>query len=185
VPGHPAIPVIIALTAALVAAVTDVWKFKVYNALTLPLLLSGLLYNGLQGALTYSLLGILFGFAALIALYVIGGMGAGDVKLMTAVGAWLGMPLTFYVFIASSLAAGLYAVLLMVMTRKVGETLFNLRILWLRLGSIGRYLASDDQVEQEVLRSDRRRRIIPFAAMVAIGIITTLLWFWFGGNQLP
>ena len=34
----PAVPIIIVLCAALVAAVTDVWKFKVYNALTLPLL---------------------------------------------------------------------------------------------------------------------------------------------------
>src|SRR5262249_34959012 len=139
-------PIAIALTAALIAAVTDIWKFKVYNALTLPLLVSGLLYQALYGSLVNGMMGILFGFAALIALYVIGGMGAGDVKLMAALGAWLGFPLTFYVFIASSLAAGLYAILLMVATGKVGETMVNLHILWLRLASIGRYLASDDRV---------------------------------------
>jgi prepilin peptidase CpaA len=87
------------------------------------------------------------------------------------------MPLTFYVFIASSLAAGIYSLLLVVLTGKVGETVVNLHIVWLRLSSIGRYLAADDRVEKEVLRSDRRRRIIPFAAMVAIGIVATLLWF--------
>ncbi len=174
--GSPAIPIVIALTAALVAAVTDVWKFKVYNALTIPLLVSGLLYHGFRAELSDSLVGILFGFAALIALYLVGGMGAGDVKLMAAIGAWLGWPLTFYVFIASSLAAGVYAVLLVVMTGKVGETMVNLHIVWLRLSSIGRYLASDDRVEKEVLRSDRRQRIIPFAAMVAIGIVATLIW---------
>jgi prepilin peptidase CpaA len=172
-----AMPIVVALIAASIAAVTDIWKFKVYNALTLPLLASGLLYHGLHADLLNSLLGILFGFAALIALYVIGGMGAGDVKLMAALGAWLGFPLTFYVFIASSLAAGVYAILLMVATGKVGETIVNLHILWLRLASIGRYLGSDDRVEAEVRRSDRRRRIIPFAAMVAIGIVATVLWF--------
>jgi prepilin peptidase CpaA len=170
-------PIIIALIAALIAAVTDIWKFKVYNALTLPLLVSGLLYQGLYGSLVNGMMGILFGFAALIALYVIGGMGAGDVKLMAALGAWLGFPLTFYVFIASSLAAGLYAIFLMIATGKVGETVVNLHILWLRLASIGRYLASDDRVEAEVKRTDRRRRIIPFAAMVAIGIVATVVWF--------
>ena len=87
------------------------------------------------------------------------------------------MPLTFYVFIASSLAAGIYSLLLVVLTGKVGETVVNLHIIWLRLSSIGRYLAADDRVETEVLRTDRRRRIIPFAAMVAIGIVATLLWF--------
>jgi prepilin peptidase CpaA len=173
----PAVPIVIVLFAALVAAVTDIWKFKVYNALTLPLLVSGLLYHGFRGDLTDSLVGILFGFASLITLYLVGGMGAGDVKLMAGVGAWLGMPLTFYVFIASSLAAGIYSLLLVVLTGKVGETVVNLHIVWLRLSSIGRYLAADDRVEKEVLRTDRRRRIIPFAAMVAIGIVATLLWF--------
>jgi prepilin peptidase CpaA len=173
----PAVPIMIVLLAAFVAAVTDIWKFKVYNALTVPLLVSGLLYHGFRDELTDSLVGILFGFAALITLYLVGGMGAGDVKLMAGVGAWLGMPLTFYVFIASSLAAGIYSLLLVVLTGKVGETVVNLHIVWLRLSSIGRYLAADDRVEKEVLRSDRRRRIIPFAAMVAIGIVATLLWF--------
>jgi prepilin peptidase CpaA len=175
--ASPAVPIVIAVTAALIAAVTDIWKFKVYNALTLPLLASGILYHGWYANLGNSLLGVLFGFGALIALHVIGGMGAGDVKLMAALGAWLGMPLTFYVFVASSLAAGAYATGLVVWTGRVGETVVNLHILWLRLASVGRYLGSDDRVESEVRRSDRRHRIIPFGAMVAIGIVITLLWF--------
>jgi prepilin peptidase CpaA len=175
------VPIVIALTASLIAAITDVWKFKVYNMLTLPLLVAGVLYHAMRADLGNSLLGVLFGFGSLIALHIIGGMGAGDVKLMAALGAWLGMPLTFYVFIASSLAAGVYAVILMVVTGKVGETIQNLHILWMRLMSIGRYLGADDQVEKEVRRADRRRRIIPFAAMVLVGILGTLLWF---GNEL-
>ena len=174
--GQTAVPVIVVLVAALVAAATDIWKFKVYNALTLPLLVSGLLYHAFRAELADSLLGVLFGFASLIVLYIIGGMGAGDVKLMAAVGAWLGMPLTFYVFIASSLAAGVYSIGLVVWTGQVGETAVNLQILWLRLASVGRYLGSDDKVESEVRRSDRRKRIIPFAAMVAIGLVATLIW---------
>jgi prepilin peptidase CpaA len=174
--GETAVPVIVVLVAAIVAAATDIWKFKVYNVLTLPLLVSGLLYHAFRAELADSLLGVLFGFAALIVLYIIGGMGAGDVKLMAAVGAWLGMPLTFYVFIASSLAAGVYSIGLVVWTGRVGETAVNLQILWLRLASVGRYLGSDDKVESEVRRSDRRKRIIPFAAMVAIGIVATLIW---------
>ena len=174
--GPTAVPVIVVLVAAFVAAATDIWKFKVYNALTLPLLVSGLLYHAFRAELADSLLGVLFGFASLIVLYIIGGMGAGDVKLMAAVGAWLGMPLTFYVFIASSLAAGVYSIGLVVWTGQVGETAVNLQILWLRLASVGRFLGSDDMVESEVRRSDRRKRIIPFAAMVAIGLVATLIW---------
>jgi prepilin peptidase CpaA len=118
----------------------------------------------------------MFGFAALFVLYILGGMGAGDVKLMAGIGAWLGMPLTFYVFIASSLAAGLYAAGLVVWTGRVAETVVNLQILWLRLASVGRFLGADDKVEVEVSRTDRRKRIIPFAAMVAVGLVATLIW---------
>ena len=39
-------PVYVVLAASVLAALTDVWKFKVHNYLTLPLLVSGLLYHG-------------------------------------------------------------------------------------------------------------------------------------------
>ena len=94
---------------------------------------------------------------------------------MAAVGAWLGMPLTFYVFIASSLAAGTYAVALLVLGRNLGEAWVNLQILWLRLATISRYLGTEDRLEDEIIRSDRRRRVIPFGAMIAVGLITVLI----------
>jgi prepilin peptidase CpaA len=172
------VPLSIVLAAALIAAVTDVWKFKVYNTLTLPLMASGLIYQfsvgGLNG-LSQGVLGVLFGFFALIFFYVMGGMGAGDVKLLSALGAWLGMPLTFYIFIASSLLGGIYAVLLLVLGGSLGETWVNLQILWFRILSVSRYLGSDDRLERETKRPDRRKRCVPFAAMVAMG---TSMTYW-------
>ena len=112
------VPLVVVIVATLMAAVTDIRRFKVYNILTVPLLLSGLIFHaateGLVGV-SGSLLGALVGFAALVVVYVMGGMGAGDVKLMAGVGAWLGLPLTFYVLIASCLAAGVFAVGLLVL----------------------------------------------------------------------
>jgi prepilin peptidase CpaA len=180
VPAITPLPAAVVLIAALIAAVTDVWKFKVYNALTLPLLVSGLLYHGITGGLTAlggSSLGMLFGFGILLLFYAMGAMGSGDVKLMAAIGAWLGMPLTFYVFIASSLAGGVYAVGLLVLAGGIGETLIHMQILWLRMSAFGRHLSCDDRIEVEVKRDDRRRRLIPFAAMVAIGVVATYVWF--------
>ncbi len=43
------VPIALILMAALVAGVTDVWKFKVYNLLTFPLAASGLLYHAING----------------------------------------------------------------------------------------------------------------------------------------
>ena len=103
------VPIALVLVAALVAAVTDVWKFKVYNVLTFPLLASGLLYHAIYGGtagLAGSIVGALVGFALMIMLYTMGGMGAGDVKFVTALGAWLGLPLTLYVVMAGCIATG-------------------------------------------------------------------------------
>jgi prepilin peptidase CpaA len=173
------IPVGVVLTAALIAAVTDLWKFKVYNALTLPMLASGLIYHGLSGgsdALGSSLLGMLFGFASLVVVYAQGGMGAGDVKLMAAVGAWLGMPLTFYVFIASALAGGVYVLGLLLVVGGLNDVIVNFQILLLRLAAVGRHLGQNDRIETAAQRSERRKRLVPFAAMIAVGIVATLFW---------
>ncbi len=175
------VPLLVVIVATMVAAVTDIRRFKVYNLLTVPLLLSGLIFHaateGLAGV-SGSLLGALFGFGSLLMIYVMGGMGAGDVKLMAGVGAWLGLPLTFYVLIASSLAAGVFAVGLLVVSRSVSETWLNLQILAFRLSTLGRHLGSEDRLETEMKRADHRRRLIPFAAMVALGVVATYLWIY-------
>lgn len=54
--------------------------------------------------------------------------------------------------------------------------MINMHIQWLRLTAFSRYLGSDDRVEDEVKRDDRRLRLIPYAAMVAVGVIATFIW---------
>ena len=174
------IPVTVVLIAVLVAAATDLYRYKLYNVLTLPLLLSGLVYHGIDRGipgLCESLLGALLGFGVLIVFHLMGGVGGGDVKLMAAIGAWLLVPLTFGIFLASSLAAGVYALVLLVAFGRMRKTLVNLQIGWLRFKALGRQLAADEQVEEAVKDPDRRQRVIPFAAMVAVGLLALLVWF--------
>jgi prepilin peptidase CpaA len=177
------LPVYVVLAASLVAAVTDLWTFKVYNLLTLPLLVSGLLYHagvgGLAGVAT-GLLGVLFGFGILFVFYLMGGMAAGDVKLLAAIGAWLGMPLTFHLFLASALAAGGYAVALILLYDRGRDTWVNLQLIWYRVKILGRYFAAEDRLETVLLGPGYRRRVVPFAAMVALGYIGLLIFSWAG-----
>ena len=172
------IPASIVLLASLAAAVMDVWKFKIYNALTVPLLVTGLGYHFVAGGISglqESLMGLLFGFAVLIVLYSMGGMGAGDVKLMAAVGAWLCMPLTFYVFTLGALIAGAYAAVLILCAGTLRETWLELQVIVSRIMAFGQYLGADVRLEAEMKRPDRRQRLVPFGAMLAIGLATILI----------
>jgi prepilin peptidase CpaA len=172
-------PAVVVVVSALIAACTDIRKFKVYNLLTYPLLLSGLAHHGLANGwsgFAASFLGALFGFAVLFVFYLMGGMGAGDVKLMAGIGAWLGLPLTYYVFLVSAIAAGLYSIVLILAQRDYRNTWVNLKILGYRYLAVTRHLAAEDQVEEALNSPTRRRQCIPFAAMVALGILCTLGW---------
>jgi prepilin peptidase CpaA len=175
------IPVAVVLTAALVATVTDLWCYKLYNVFTLPLLVSGIVYHSLTPSppalgLGGSLLGFAFGFGVLLVFHLLGGVGGGDLKFMAAVGAWLGLPLTFDVFLASSLAAGLYALVIIVARGRLRETWLNLQLAWLRFKILGQHLAAEDRVEIVVQDPDRRWRVVPFGGMVALGLLGLLIW---------
>src|SRR5512139_4098257 len=82
----------------IVAAVIDGWKLKVPNWLTFPMILLGWVVSfALFG---WILLGTAVGLGLLLPAYAIGGMGAGDVKLLAGVGAWVGVTHTFGAFVA-------------------------------------------------------------------------------------
>jgi prepilin peptidase CpaA len=175
------LPVGVVLVACVLATFTDITSFKVYNILTLPLLASGVVYHAIDGGtpgLLGSLLGMGLGGGMLLIFYFLGGMGAGDVKFMAAVGAWLGVVLTFYVFLASAIAGGVYALVLIVAYGSPRETYVNLRIICQRVSIFCRHLGAEERIEAEVRRSDRRRRIIPFASMIAVGVMFVLVYFW-------
>src|SRR6202051_3020787 len=96
-----------------VAAVIDGLKLKVPNWITLPMILSGWAFNVATGGwagLGWSLLGTAVGLGLLLPAYAIGGMGAGDVKLLAGVGAWVGSTTTLYAFCLSAIIGGAIAV---------------------------------------------------------------------------
>lgn len=172
------IPVVVVSIAILIATITDLRMFKIHNLLTIPLLISGLVYHGVvsgQDGFLSSVLGALFGFGILVLFFLIGGVGGGDVKLLAGVGAWLGLFLTFWLFNAAAIAAGIYALVLTVRNRRFRETWMNLRLMGHRMMTVGRHLGTDEQVEDVVQRSDRRQQLIPFGAMMGVGLLVMLV----------
>ena len=57
------------------------------------------------------------GLALLLPLYAIGGMGAGDVKLLAGVGAWMGATHTLYAFCVTAIVGAVLAVAMVVFRR--------------------------------------------------------------------
>ena len=104
------------LIGLIAAGITDVRSSRVPNSITFPLALVGLSFHTISNAgngILFSVEGLGMGFCLLIGFYVYGGMGAGDVKLLAAVGAVVGPLNVFVGFLFASLLGGLYAVAMM------------------------------------------------------------------------
>jgi len=98
-------PVWLVSVVLVVAAIIDGRQLRVPNWLTFPMIVSGWIFGAVTGGWAgfgESLLGTAVGLALLMPAYAIGGMGAGDVKLLAGVGAWVGATTTFYAFCVSA-----------------------------------------------------------------------------------
>jgi len=104
----------------IVAAVIDGRQLRVPNWITFPMILSGWLASGIvygSEGLWASFVGTMFGLGLLLPAYAIGGMGAGDVKLLAGVGAWIGATQTVWAFVVSALIGAVIALVMVAVSR--------------------------------------------------------------------
>ena len=110
----------IATAVILVAAVYDIKYRRIPNWLTFSAMAAGIschLYSaGAQGAL-FSAFGLLLGLCVFMGFYMLGGMGAGDVKLMAALGTLLGPQDILFAALYTGLAGGVYVMLLLIVRK--------------------------------------------------------------------
>ena len=101
------------------AAWIDGKELRVPNWLTFPMVLTGLIYGtcvgGWQG-LGFALLGMCVGLLTMLPIYSVGGMGAGDVKLMAGLGAWLGYEVAFNAFLWTVIVGAIMALIMVAYT---------------------------------------------------------------------
>jgi prepilin peptidase CpaA len=108
------LPFLFASAFLFLCCATDTFLGEIPNPLNLTLILSALLYHGLNGgggAVGMSLLGLLLGGALLLIPYLLGGTGGGDVKALAALGALLGPAAIFQMFLYTGLIGGGLALL--------------------------------------------------------------------------
>lgn len=124
------VPFIPALAAAVtvVAAITDLRSRRIPNRITYPAMLAGLVLEtlayGWHGLLRSFEGGLLFGGIFLL-FHLVRAMGAGDVKLATALGCIVGPSASLQVMFFTAIAGGALAIIVMIATGRVLQTLRN------------------------------------------------------------
>ncbi|MGD9636940.1 MAG: prepilin peptidase [Pirellulales bacterium] len=166
-------PIWVVTVTLVVAAVIDGLKLKVPNWITFPMIVSGWIYSatlspfpGWEG-LMYSLIGTVVGLALLLPLYAIGGMGAGDVKLLAGVGAWVWGTVTLYAFAVSAVIGGIIAVLMVLAGKSWTK---HQSQFWMICNEI---LTVKDPEKLATIAAERKptMMLLPYGIPIAIGTI--------------
>ena len=126
-------------------------------------------YGGLHGAVV-SLAGMALGFGIFVGLYIAGGMGAGDVKLFSAVGALTGPQALVLVFVFTGLLGGIAAAALAISRGRLRETLQQTGELMLDLGR-----RRWQQVRTSTAAAGPDALRLPYGAVIAGGTLASLL----------
>jgi prepilin signal peptidase PulO-like enzyme (type II secretory pathway) len=161
-------------------AVIDFRTYRLPNRFTLPLWLAGLAWHGLspRGAgFVWSLQGAALGMLPLLWFVLRGRMGAGDLKLMAGIGAWLGGWTALHVLVISGLAGVVFDG----MRRLARPT---------ALPGSGptQPPPADETVESIPNNPAAKQRWIPFSIPIAIGVILMVLfpdWRWPQAQRPP
>lgn len=159
----------------IVAAVIDGYKLKVPNWLTFPMILSGWAMSAMSygwEGLAWSLVGTAVGLALLLPLYAIGGMGAGDVKLLAGVGAWVGGTITLYAFCVSAIVGGVIALVMVLARRGWSKHYGQFLTIWNEMVTIR------DPEKLAAIAAERKPRmlLLPYGIPIAIGTIGYFVW---------
>lgn len=157
------------VTILIICVITDLKNRKIYNKVTFPGVVMAFIINLMQGGalgVAYSLAGFLVGFGLLLIPYLLGGMGAGDVKLLALVGAFKGMTFVLLTSIYMALIGGVIALVLLLLRKRVREILKRtlLSILLLRYG-MKTFPASE---------TDARTATYPYGVAIAGGAVLSL-----------
>ena len=157
-----------AVLVALAGAVNDVRSARIPNRLTYTALLLALPLRttllGLSG-LKSGAIGLLVAGGLFLLLFVMGAMGGGDMKLMAAMGAWVGSTQVVRLILVAALAGGVLAIGRIIFSNMVGQTLRNtVQLTCYRFTS-----GLQPHPEFNVQSPDSKR--IPFGVAIAVGAL--------------
>lgn len=153
------------------------WKeHRIPNQLCALIVLSGFFVHGVvQGwtGVQHSLAGAACGFGLLIVLWLIRAMGAGDVKYMAGVGAWLGPELTCYAVVAGILVGGLISIGMIIYQRTWSRFATNMGLMLVKMSSARTAFGEFASAKQF---SGSGKAAVPYAIPLTVGAWGVLLF---------
>ena len=157
------------LAAGLAAAtVIDLRSRRIPNELTATMAMSGLVLAATDASgvtLAGSCAGLVLGLVLMLPGHALGATGAGDVKLMAAVGAIVGSPLVLSAFVCTCLAGGVLAVVVASRRRRLGAT----------LAQTGRLVAAPGAMPEEIKSASAASRFAYGPAIAAGSMVAVLI----------
>ena len=136
--GYWGVTCAVLVPGVLLASWIDYAKRKVPNWLNAAIAVTGFCaqgyFLGLSGVWS-GFLGLLVGFGVLIVPWAMHGMGAGDVKLMAAIGVWFGPWMTLLSFGLGGLIGGVVGLLMILWRKRLREAWSNMGVIWMKLRS--------------------------------------------------
>lgn len=160
----------IAIGVALVAGAIDLKTSRIPNWLTGSAAIAAVLFHALspEGQGVAAAMGGLFvGALVFFPIFALGAIGAGDVKLMAALGAWVGWYPVIYVALYGSIAGGIIGVLVSLSHGYLGQALSNLGHLF------GYWRAEGIKPMPSLTLQSATAVRMPYAGAIAAGVLVT------------
>jgi prepilin peptidase CpaA len=162
-----------AAACALIGSVTDVKSRRIPNIITVPAFFFGLCLHLFLGGWRQMLTALAAGFicgAIFLVFFIAGGMGAGDVKLITAVGCIAGMSHIAYILVLTAITGGVMALVLALARGRLKQTLMN-------VGEIASHHRNQGlQPHPDLNVKNTRTLRLPYALAIAGGSVLTLFF---------
>lgn len=150
-----------------VATVIDLKSRRIPNVLTASMTGLGILLAAVGASGTSvpaSILGFFLGLLFMMPGYALGATGAGDVKLMAAVGAIVGPALVIPAFLFTSIAGGVLAIIVAARRKRLGAT----------LAQTGRLVMAPGEAPKEIRAAPSVRRFA-YGPAIAAGTVLAVL----------
>ena len=155
---------------------------KIPNILTVPLAIAGVTTSFMSGHVvtpTQSLLGLMLGFAIPLVPFVLGAIGGGDVKLMAAIGAWMGPMGVFMTYVVAAVV-GMVIVLVQATAQGKLFALFrNSAVVAVNLAHLRELGVDNAKTVGHSCRSISKP--LQYAVPLLISVVMLLLWPWLMG----